>query len=124
MSDPVPPPRDVAPLASGTSVADDRTMAILVHVLGLFTSFIGPLVLYLIKKDESPVVRHHAAEALNFQITVVIASIVSLVLLLVLVGIVTMSATMILGIVFPMMGAFAASRGELYRYPINIRFVN
>jgi uncharacterized Tic20 family protein len=104
--------------------SDDTTMAMLAHLLGLLTSFVGPLVLYLAKKDESPYVRDQAAEALNFQLTVLIAHFVSWVLAFVLIGFVLMFFLWIGSIVMAIVAAVAANRGERYRYPMNIRFVS
>lgn len=104
--------------------SDDTTMAMLAHVLGLLTSFVGPLILYLVKKDESPFVRRQAAEALNFQITVIIAYIVSFILTFILIGIILFFAVGIAALVLAIMAALAANRGEDYRYPINIRMVS
>ncbi len=103
---------------------DDNTLALLAHVLGMLTGFVGPLVIYLIKRDDSAYVRHHAAEALNFQITLAIAGAVSFVLMLVLIGFVLILAVAITGFVLEIMAAVAASRGEWYRYPVCIRFVS
>ncbi|WP_436760649.1 DUF4870 domain-containing protein [Streptosporangium sp. V21-05] len=104
--------------------SDDTTMAMLAHLLGLLTSFVGPLVLYLAKKDESPYVRDQAAEALNFQLTVLVAYFVSWVLAFVLIGFVLMFFLWIGSIVMAIVAAVAANRGERYRYPMNIRFVS
>ena len=113
---------DVAPLSDGGG--DDTTVAMLAHLLGLFTGFVGPLVLYLIKKDNSsPFVRHHAAEALNFQLTVIIAVLVSVPLILVLVGILLLIAIPIAAIVLTIVAAVRANGGDWYRYPLTIRFV-
>lgn len=103
---------------------DDTTMAMLAHLLGLLTSFIGPLVLYLAKKDESPYVRAQAAEALNFQLTLMIAYVVSWVLAFVLIGILLVLVIWIGSTILMIIAAVAANRGEAYRYPMNIRFVN
>ncbi|MEV7007864.1 DUF4870 domain-containing protein [Streptosporangium sp. NPDC051022] len=103
---------------------DDTTMAMLAHLLGLLTSFIGPLVLYLAKKDESPYVRSQAAEALNFQLTLMIAYMVSWVLAFVLIGFLLILVVWIGSLIFMIMAAIAAYRGENYRYPMNIRFVS
>ncbi|MGB8193904.1 MAG: DUF4870 domain-containing protein, partial [Chitinophagaceae bacterium] len=62
--------KDEQPLYTPTS--DERTMALLSHILGLVIWIIGPLIIYLVKKDESKFVAEHAKEALNFQITVAI----------------------------------------------------
>ncbi|GAA3124657.1 DUF4870 domain-containing protein [Streptosporangium carneum] len=103
---------------------DDATMAMLAHLLGLLTSFIGPLVLYLAKKDESPYVRAQAAEALNFQLTLMIAYVVSWVLIFVLIGFLLIFVVWIGSLILMIMAAVAANRGENYRYPMNIRFVS
>ncbi len=103
---------------------DDTTMAMLAHLLGFLTWFIGPLVLYLAKKDDSPYVRAQAAEALNFQLTLMIAYLVSWVLAFVLIGFLLMLVVWIGSIILMIMAAVAANRGENYRYPMNIRFVS
>ena len=114
---------DVAPMTT-TGGGDDNTLALLAHLLGLFTGFLGPLILYLVKKDESPYVRHHAAEALNFQLTVMIAYVVAFVLILVLIGLLLLPVIFIDSIVLEIVATVAANRGEWYRYPINIRVVS
>lgn len=115
---------DVAPMPSRMPVGDDKTMGLLVHLLGLFTSFLGPLVIYLVKRDESPFIAKHAAESLNFQISLIVYYVGSMVLMLLLIGFLTFLATFVIGIVFPIMGAVAASRGDTFRYPLSIRFVS
>lgn len=112
----------MAPAASGFS-NDERTWAILAHVSGMFISFLGPLIIYLLAKEDQPFMKHHAAEAMNFHITVLIAYVVSAVLVLVLIGILMLIAVAIGAIVFTIMAAIAASRGEWYRYPMNIRMI-
>ena len=98
-------------------------MAILAEALGIITGFLGPLVIYLINGDKDPYVRHHASEALNFHLTMLIAFIVSAVLLIVLIGIVLLPIVAIMSLVFSILGTIAASKGEWYRYPISIRMV-
>lgn len=105
------------------SVQDEKGLATLSHVLGIFTGFLGPLVIYLLVKDDQPFARHHAAESLNFQITYTVALIVCVLLFLVLIGIVMIFVVWVLGIVWMIMAAVAANRGEWYRYPVNIRMV-
>ena len=68
-----------------TAPSDARSMAMLSHLLGIFTGFLGPLVIYLMNGRKDPFVRHHASEALNFQITYAIAIVVSCLAILVLV---------------------------------------
>ena len=100
-----------------------RTMGMLAHLLGIFTSFVGPLVIWLIKKDESEFVDDQAKESLNFQLTLFIAHLVSGALWCVFVGMLTTSALVVVQIVFCIMGAMKANDGEYYRYPINIRII-
>lgn len=92
-------------------------MAMLAHLGGIIAGFIPALVIYLIKKDTSPYVRKQAAEALNFQITVAIASFVSGILMIVLIGFILFPVVWILNIVLCIMAGLAANRGEIYEYP-------
>lgn len=103
--------------------SDDRTFGMLSHLLGLFTGFIGPLVVFLTKGKESPFIRDQSAEALNFTLTLLIAYLISLVLMFVIIGIFTLFAAAIGAIIFQIIACLAANRGEAYRYPINIRMV-
>ncbi|HVF78425.1 MAG TPA: DUF4870 domain-containing protein [Solirubrobacteraceae bacterium] len=124
------------PPASPTNARDDsRNFALAAHLsalLALFVGFpfIGPLVIYLIKKDD-PFVRGHAAEALNFNLSMmlygVVLLVVGVILLIVVVGILVWLLLIPLGIawlVFVVIAAVKAGQGEAYRYPLTIRFVN
>jgi uncharacterized Tic20 family protein len=90
----------------------------------LALGFLGPLVVLLVQGNKSPFVRQHAVEALNFNITVLIAAVVSGILILILVGIVLLAIVGITWLVCTILGAMAASRGETYRYPLTIRLVS
>lgn len=103
--------------------SDDTTMAVLIHVLLIFTGFVGPLIIWLIKKDQSPFVDRHGRTALNFAITLTIASVVSAILILVLIGLVFLLILMVVGFVLPIMAAVKAGRGEEYTYPFTIKFL-
>lgn len=105
------------------ATGDERTMAMLCHLLGIFSGFVGALVIWLIKKDESAFVDDQGKEALNFQIALVIAYSVSALLAFVCIGFVFIIGLAVANIVFCIMGALAASRGELYRYPVNLRLI-
>jgi uncharacterized Tic20 family protein len=102
---------------------EDRTMGMLSQLLGIFVAIIGPLIIYLIKKDESPFVRHHSSEALNFNLTMFIGILISFPLMLVVIGFVTFFAIVIGGLIFQVIATIAANNGEWYRFPINIRMV-
>jgi uncharacterized Tic20 family protein len=84
----------------------------------------GPLVVWLMQKNESEFVEEHAREALNFGITMLIAFIVSGVLCLVLIGIPMLIACLIMSVVWNIQGAIKASNGAHYRYPFCIRFLS
>lgn len=99
--------------------SDDRTWAVLSHILG----WVIALVALLVKGNERPFVRDQAVEALNFDITLVIGMIVSIPLMLVIVGFFTFIAIAIGGLVLHIVGAVQAGKGEWYRYPINIRII-
>lgn len=109
---------------------EDKSLAMLCHLLGIFTGFIGPLILWLVKKDSSAFVGHHGREALNFQITLMLVMLglgsVTVVLMFVVVGIFlvpVMFVVPILALVAEIIAAIAAQKGEWHRYPCCIRLV-
>ncbi len=102
---------------------DDRTMALLAHILGIFTGFVGPLVIWLIKKDQSAFVNDQGAEALNWQITLAIAWVAVWILSMVVIGVFLIPVLGIVNLIFPIMGAVAANNGTLYRYPFALRLI-
>lgn len=102
---------------------DARSQAALANWLGLL-GFVGPLIIYVTSGDKDPFVKHHAAEALNFQITMGIGILVSGILMCVLIGFVTIFVFWGMSIVFAIIAAQAANRGEWYRYPMSIRMVS
>jgi len=108
--------------------ADEKMMGMLAHILGAVTSFLGPLVIWLIKKDESPFVNDQGKEALNFQITIVIGYVVAMILSFIpFVGCVTMILFPALGItslVFGILGGLDANKGNAYRYPFALRLIS
>jgi uncharacterized protein len=108
------------PLVTPTS--DEKTMAILSHILALPTGFIAPLIIYLVKKD-SPYVLAHARESLNFQITMAIALIASWLMVFILIGIALIPLVYLADLVFIIIATIRASENKLYRYPLSIRFV-
>ncbi|MEQ1797008.1 MAG: DUF4870 domain-containing protein [Lacibacter sp.] len=103
--------------------SDERTMAILCHVLSIFFSFIPALVIYLVKKDDSPYVAEHAKEALNFQISLLIYFMISGILVLLLVGILLLIALGIGSLILYIIASIKAADDILYRYPFTIRFI-
>lgn len=110
-------------LAPGDVTSDDRTMALLAHLLAIVVGFIGPLIIWLVRKDQSAFVEHHGKESLNFQITMFIALISSFILVFLLLGLLLLPILMIVQLVMPIVAATAANRGEIYRYPFTLRVI-
>jgi uncharacterized Tic20 family protein len=121
MSETTPPDnpyQTVQPL----SPSDEKLWATLIHVGGIFFNFLPALIGYLVLKDRGPFIREHSATALNFQLTVLIASVVAGVLTVALIGFVLLPAIGILNVVLSIIAALAANRGETYVYPLSIKF--
>jgi uncharacterized Tic20 family protein len=110
---------------------DERMWGMLCHLAGLlyftavpFANIIGPLVLWLLKKDEMPWVDQNGKESLNFQISIAIYTLVSALLILAVVGFVLLPAVIIFNLVACIIAAIKANAGEAYRYPLCIRFLS
>ncbi|MFE7845743.1 DUF4870 domain-containing protein [Microbacterium sp. NPDC057407] len=124
MTSPSPHPYASAPAPQPMSPADEKTWATVVHIGALFFSFLVPLIAFLVLKDRGPFVRAHTATALNFQLSLIIYAFVGVILSFVLVGVVVLLAIAVVDVVFSVIAAVKASRGEWYRYPLSIRFVS
>lgn len=99
---------------------DERTLAIIVHVLSIFFWIVPGLVVYIVKKDESAFVADHAREAMNFQISMTVLYIV---LLISLVGILFLWVPWLIQLVACIVAAIRASEEKLYRYPLTLRLI-
>ena len=109
---------DSEPVISPTS--DEKTLALLSHVLTLAVGFLAPLIIYLIKKDQSSFVTYHAKESLNFQITIFI---IIVALFITVIGILLVWVVGILALVLVIMATIKASEGKLYKYPFSLRLI-
>ena len=109
---------DESPVIPPTS--DEKTMALLAHVLTFVFPILAPLVIYLIKKDESSFVAYHAKESLNFQITLFV---ICILLFITIVGILLLWIVGIIGAVLVIVATIRASEGKLYKYPFAIRLI-
>ncbi len=116
-----PKPAEVS--GGGVVSKDARMWGMLCHLLGLFTSFIGPLIIWMLKKEEDPFIDNQGKEALNFQITVLIASIVSGLLAALCIGVFLGIAVAIVDLIFCIIATVKSNGGEAYRYPVSIRFI-
>jgi uncharacterized Tic20 family protein len=132
---PPPPPVTTPPAGASTGASgypdvlatpdtpDSKTMAMLAHLLGILTGFVGPLIIWLVKKDSSRFVDDQAKEALNFHISVSIIIIVCSATAFLCIPALIALAVWITAVVFSIMGAMKANQGIAYRYPINIRLI-
>jgi len=111
------------------SEKDARTWAMLCHI-GAFAGYIipfghivAPLVIWLIKKDESPFVDDQGKESLNFQISISLYAIIAALLTLVVIGAVLLIALVIFDVIMVIIASVRANSGERYRYPLCLRFI-
>ena len=86
-------------------------------------NILGPLVMWLIKREECPFVDACGKEALNFQISMTIYTIVAGVLVLAVIGLILLPAIIIFNVVLTIMASIRASEGSNYQYPLTIRFI-
>jgi uncharacterized Tic20 family protein len=100
----------------------EKTMGLVAHLLGLI-GWIGPLVFWLIKKDESAYVKEQTLESLNFQITVLIAWIACVVLSVIKIGGILMPLVGLANTIFVIIAAVTSKDGVQYKYPVNLRLI-
>jgi len=105
---------------------EERNWAVAAHlsaVLGawVFLGFVGPLVVLLIRGERTGFARQHTVEALNFNISVLLYSVVGWMLVFVLVGWLVLAAVGLLWLIGTIVGIMRAGRGQAYRYPLTIR---
>ncbi|HOI55963.1 MAG TPA: DUF4870 domain-containing protein [Phycisphaerae bacterium] len=95
----------------GQITPDEKTMGMLAHLLGILTGFLGPLIVWLIKKDQSKYVAEQSKEALNFWISILIYLPV------------TCCLAGLFGLIMGIIGTIKSNQGIIYRYPLAIRFI-
>lgn len=126
---PPPIPSDARPVRTVTA-SHVRTWNILCHasaLLGVFFHFpghlLGPLIVWLAKRDDSPEIDAHGKEAVNFQISMLIYNAIAAVFCLILIGFVALAVLWVVNTILCIIAAIQASDGKLYRYPMTIRFI-
>jgi uncharacterized Tic20 family protein len=130
---PNPPPGPAATVApsdtTGTIAEKDRQLAVLMHLSALLGYFIPlanlliPLVIWLVKKDESADIDAVGREVINFNLSMLIYALVGFILTFVLIGVLVLLGLWIFGMVVTIIAALRANDGWRYRYPVTIRFL-
>ena len=125
-----PLPADQRPTSTPIT-SEVRTWCVLCHasaLLGLFFHFLGhllgPLIVWLVKRGDSPEIDAHGKESLNFQLSMLIYDAIAAILCIVLIGIPILIILWIMNTVFVIIASIRASEGQFYRYPLTIRFLN
>lgn len=109
--------------------SDERNFSMLCHLsalLGLVIPFghiIGPLVFWLLKKDEYPEVDRQGKDALNFQLSLTIYAIVAGILVIILVGFVLLGAIFLFGLIMTIIASVKSSNGERFEYPLSLKLI-
>jgi uncharacterized protein len=108
-----------------TPTSDDRVLGLLSHLLAIVpgVGILGPLVIYLIKRGQSPFVEENAKESLNFQITMILAFIISGILMVVWIGFILLAILGVVEVVLVIVATIKASENKIYRYPFNLRLI-
>jgi len=125
MDNNIQPPNVQPPL-----LRQDRTLDATCHFLSFagligipFGNILGPLILWVLKRDEAPSVDEHGKESINFQISMTIYTIVAGLSILILIGFLLLPAIIVLNMVLVIIAGTKAANGEFYRYPLTIRFI-
>ncbi len=121
---------ETIPPTSSVTSSNARTWCVLCHasaLLGLFFHFLGhifgPLIVWLLKRGDSPEIDAHGKESLNFQLSMLIYDAAAVILCFVLIGIPILIVLWVLNTVLVIVASIKASEGELFRYPLTIRFI-
>lgn len=120
------PPTDIV----GDVPQEERTWGMIAHLAALaaligvpFANILGPLIVWLIKKDTMPFADEQGKESLNFQITVTLAILCCIPLFFILIGFVLMPLIALAALIFVIIAAIKTSNGEHYRYPFTLRLI-
>ncbi|MFA9558848.1 DUF4870 domain-containing protein [Evansella sp. AB-rgal1] len=102
---------------------DERVIAMLIYLISFFTAFLGPIIIWLIKKDDSEFIDYHGREYLNFLISITVYGIISFILIFVLIGIVLLIILGIGSFILTIVAAIKSYEGEKYRIPLIFRIL-
>jgi uncharacterized protein len=129
---PPPPPSDFGPTPpGGYANNDEKTWALLTHfggaagafVLGGVGGWIMPVITLATRGNQSPLLRAHAVQALNFQLTWTIVGVIGIVTACIVIGFFAIGAAVLMGVIFGIIAGIKANDGELYHYPASIKMI-
>ncbi|WHX98923.1 DUF4870 domain-containing protein [Neobacillus sp. DY30] len=103
--------------------SEERTLGAILYVVSLFFPIIGPLVIWLLKKDESSFINYHGREYFNFFISYTVYSLISGILIFLIVGIFLLWILGIMALIFTIIAAVKAYEGNEYRFPLIFRVI-
>ncbi|WP_083402218.1 DUF4870 domain-containing protein [Bacillus sp. MUM 116] len=106
------------------ATSEERLLAVCLYIVSFIFPIIGPLVIWLIKKDESSFVDYHGKEYFNFFISYTVYSIISGILTIIVIGIIALWVLGIAAVVFTIIAAIKAYEGKEYRFPWIFRLIN
>lgn len=115
--------------SNGLAKQEERSLGLACHLLAFvgmalpFGNILGPLVMWLVKKDDSAFVDDQGKEAVNFNITISIAGFVAFLLTFVVIGAFLLPVIGIFWLVMTIIAAVKANGGEYYRYPLTMRLI-
>ena len=125
---PPPPPSGGGPAGPPLTPDQERLWGMLAHLLSfvaayLFLGFVAPLIIMLVFGPRSAFVRANAVESLNFNLTWLLYGVIAVILAFLLIGFLILIVLGIAYLVLVIIASFRANNGEVYRYPLTIRFV-
>ena len=115
--------------SSSLQTSEERQIGMFLHLSQLANVFlfpvgiVVPIVIWQTQKDKIPALDAHGKMVVNWMISVTIYTIVSILLMFLLIGFLTILVVALLGIIFPIIGGLRANNGQLWQYPLTIKFI-
>lgn len=104
--------------------SDEKVLAMLIFVLSFFTSIIGPLIIWLIKRSDSAYIDYYGKEYFNMMISYFVYGVIVAILSIIGIGLILAPILGLMGLIFTILAAIKASQGEYYRIPLIFRLIN
>jgi hypothetical protein len=117
------------PETNPMSEKDVRTWSMLCHLAALigfvfpFGNVLGPLIVWLIKKDDSPQVDRQGRMSLNFQISWTIYMVVAAFLIILVIGLILLPLLALTMLILVIIAGVKVNNGEDFKYPLTIKFL-